>query len=60
MAKFECNVPKELTRMDQEKRNKYSQKPSNPNTLFHAGARMVAPIVVLSVFSILLSVGSQT
>ena len=34
MAKPDCSVPKELARMEQEKRRGYGQGPSNPNTLF--------------------------
>ena len=34
MAKPDCSVPKELTRMEQEKRREYGQGPSNPSTLF--------------------------
>ena len=41
MAKPDCSVPKELTRMEQEKRREYGQGPSNPNTLFDG----VVPVI---------------
>ena len=41
MAKPDCSVPKELTRMEQEKRREYGQGPSNPSTLFDG----VVPVI---------------
>ena len=34
MAEPDCSVPKELARMEQEKRREYGLGPSNPSTLF--------------------------
>ena len=41
MAKPDCSVPKELARMEQEKRREYGPGPSNPSTLFDG----VVPVV---------------
>ena len=41
MAKPDCSVPKELARMEQEKRGEYGQGPSNPNSLFDG----VVPVI---------------
>ena len=41
MAKPDCSVPKELTRMEQEKRREYGHGPSNPSTLFDG----VVPVI---------------
>ena len=41
MAKPDCSVPKELARMEQEKRREYGLGPSNPGTLFDG----VAPVI---------------
>ena len=41
MAKPDCSVPKELARMEQEKRREYGQGPSNPNSLFDG----VVPVI---------------
>ena len=41
MAKPNCSVPKEITRMEQEKRREYGQGSSNPRTLFDG----VVPVI---------------
>ena len=41
MAKLDCSVPKELARMEQEKRRECGQGPSNPSTLFDG----VVPVI---------------
>ena len=41
MAKPDCGVPKELARMEQEKRREYGQGPPNPNSLFEG----VVPVI---------------
>ena len=41
MAKPDCSVAKELTRMEQEKRREYGQGPSNPSTPFDG----VVPVI---------------
>ena len=43
MAKPDCSVPKELARMEQEKRREYGQGPSNPSTLFFDGVVPAIP-----------------
>ena len=41
MAKPDCSVPKDLERIEQEKRKEYGQGPSNPNSLFDG----VVPVI---------------
>ena len=41
VAKPDCSVSQELTRMEQEKRREYGQGPSNPSTLFDG----VVPVI---------------
>ena len=41
MAKPDCSVPKELARMEKEKRREYGQEPPNPNSLFDG----VVPVI---------------
>ena len=60
MAKPDCSVPKELGRMEQEKRREYGQGPSNPSTLFDGVVpvifdSMAAQTLVPSLFSIIFS-----